>query len=104
MDLRGGAALVLAGLCTEGKTVVDQARIIDRGYETLESDLNMHWARISEGRNRLRRGKRIAALIIYAAGARSGALVFVDGTMLYVRFRKITVSMAATRWKPRRMW
>lgn len=39
-DLRGGAALVLAGLCAEGTTVVDQARIIDRGYETLESELN----------------------------------------------------------------
>ncbi len=39
MDLRGGAALVLAGLCAEGTTIVDQARIIDRGYETFESDL-----------------------------------------------------------------
>ncbi len=39
-DLRGGAALVLAGLCAEGTTVVDQMRIIDRGYETLESELN----------------------------------------------------------------
>jgi UDP-N-acetylglucosamine 1-carboxyvinyltransferase len=40
MDLRGGAALVLAGLCAEGRTVVEQARIIDRGYETLESELS----------------------------------------------------------------
>jgi UDP-N-acetylglucosamine 1-carboxyvinyltransferase len=39
MDLRGGAALVLAGLCAEGTTVVEQARIIDRGYETFESEL-----------------------------------------------------------------
>lgn len=39
-DLRGGAALVLAALCAEGTTVVEQARIIDRGYETLESELN----------------------------------------------------------------
>lgn len=39
MDLRGGAAMVLAGLCAEGTTVVEQARIIDRGYETLESEL-----------------------------------------------------------------
>ncbi len=38
-DLRGGAALVLAGLCAEGTTIIEQARIIDRGYETLESDL-----------------------------------------------------------------
>lgn len=41
MDLRGGAALVLAGLCAEGTTIVEQARIIDRGYETLESELNL---------------------------------------------------------------
>ncbi len=39
MDLRGGAALVLAGLCAEGTTIVDQAKIIDRGYETFESEL-----------------------------------------------------------------
>lgn len=39
MDLRGGAALVLAGLCAEGTTIVDQAKIIDRGYETFESGL-----------------------------------------------------------------
>ena len=39
MDLRGGAALVLAGLCAEGTTIVDQAQIIDRGYETFESEL-----------------------------------------------------------------
>lgn len=41
MDLRGGAALVLAGLGAEGTTTVDQARIIDRGYETFESELRM---------------------------------------------------------------
>ncbi len=46
MDLRGGAALVLAGLCAEGTTVVDQARIIDRGYETFESELGMLGANI----------------------------------------------------------
>ncbi len=39
MDLRGGAALVLAGLCAQGRTVVDQAKLIDRGYETFESEL-----------------------------------------------------------------
>ena len=41
MDLRGGAALVLAGLCADGTTVVEQAKIIDRGYETFESELNL---------------------------------------------------------------
>jgi UDP-N-acetylglucosamine 1-carboxyvinyltransferase len=39
MDLRGGAALVIAGLCAEGTTTVDQVKIIDRGYENFESVL-----------------------------------------------------------------
>ena len=32
-DLRGGAALVLAGLCADGETVVGDVYHIDRGYE-----------------------------------------------------------------------
>jgi UDP-N-acetylglucosamine 1-carboxyvinyltransferase len=32
-DLRGGAALVLAGLCADGETVVSGVEHIDRGYE-----------------------------------------------------------------------
>ncbi len=35
-DLRGGAALVLAGLRAEGQTIVENAFYIDRGYEQLE--------------------------------------------------------------------
>jgi UDP-N-acetylglucosamine 1-carboxyvinyltransferase len=38
-DLRGGAALVLAGLVAEGTTVVDGARHILRGYENFEEKL-----------------------------------------------------------------
>lgn len=38
-DLRGGAALVLAGLCAEGCTQVDCAEFIDRGYEAFEQRL-----------------------------------------------------------------
>lgn len=34
-DLRGGAALVLAGLAAEGRTVVNDIRHIDRGYENM---------------------------------------------------------------------
>ena len=34
-DLRGGAALVVAGLCAEGETVVSNAEHIYRGYENL---------------------------------------------------------------------
>ena len=34
-DLRGGASLVLAGMCAQGETVVDNIGHIDRGYEDL---------------------------------------------------------------------
>ena len=39
-DLRGGAALVLAGLVADGATVVDGARHILRGYEDFEEKLS----------------------------------------------------------------
>lgn len=39
-DLRGGAALVLAGLNGEGKTEVSRICHIDRGYEELEKQLS----------------------------------------------------------------
>lgn len=39
LDLRGGAALVIAGLMAEGETVVENAHYIERGYENLERDL-----------------------------------------------------------------
>ncbi len=38
-DLRGGAALVVAGLCASGTTVVENTKFIDRGYEDLENNL-----------------------------------------------------------------
>src|ERR687894_996704 len=38
-DLRGGAALVMAGLVAEGTTIVDGARHILRGYEGFEEKL-----------------------------------------------------------------
>ena len=38
-DLRGGAALVLAGLAAEGETVIEHAERIDRGYVALETAL-----------------------------------------------------------------
>lgn len=40
-DLRGGAALVVAGLCANGETVVNNTCFIDRGYEDLENNLCM---------------------------------------------------------------
>jgi UDP-N-acetylglucosamine 1-carboxyvinyltransferase len=38
-DLRAGAALVLAGLAAEGKTIVSRVYHLDRGYEMLEEKL-----------------------------------------------------------------
>lgn len=40
-DLRGGAALVTAGLAAEGETVVSGIRHIERGYENLELTLRL---------------------------------------------------------------
>ena len=39
-DLRGGAALVLAGLNAEGITTVEDIRHVERGYENLDKVLN----------------------------------------------------------------
>ena len=38
-DLRGGAALVIAGLVAQGQTVVSGVHHIDRGYERIEQAL-----------------------------------------------------------------
>jgi UDP-N-acetylglucosamine 1-carboxyvinyltransferase len=37
-DLRAGAALVLAGLAAEGKTIVSRIYHLDRGYDMLEKN------------------------------------------------------------------
>ncbi len=36
-DLRAGAALVIAGLAAQGKTIIDQIHHIDRGYDQIEN-------------------------------------------------------------------
>jgi len=46
-DLRAGAALVLAGLAAEGKTIIDGVHFIDRGYERIEEKLSALGAEIS---------------------------------------------------------
>ncbi|MFF2482888.1 UDP-N-acetylglucosamine 1-carboxyvinyltransferase [Paenibacillus sp. NPDC058071] len=46
-DLRAGAALVIAGLAAQGKTIVEQIHHIDRGYDRIESMLSRLGARIS---------------------------------------------------------
>jgi len=38
-DLRGGAALVLAGLAAHGETIVKGGTYIERGYEAIQNDL-----------------------------------------------------------------
>lgn len=48
-ELRGGAALVVAGLAAQGITVVSNKYFIDRGYEDICKDLRKLGARISIG-------------------------------------------------------
>ena len=38
-DLRGGAAMIIAGLCAEGETVICDDGHVKRGYEHLDSRL-----------------------------------------------------------------
>ena len=38
-DLRGGAALVIAALGAEGRSVIDNIHYIERGYESLDKML-----------------------------------------------------------------
>lgn len=45
-DLRGGAGLVLAGLMADGYTTIHNANHIDRGYASIESDLEKLGANI----------------------------------------------------------
>ncbi len=45
-DLRGGAALVLAALGAEGRTIIEDVRHIDRGYDAIERDLSLLGAKI----------------------------------------------------------
>ena len=45
-DLRGGAALVIAGVCAKGITKVNKVEHILRGYENLDYKLNSLGANI----------------------------------------------------------
>lgn len=45
-DIRAGMALVIAGLCANGKTIIGNAESIDRGYESIESSLSALGAEI----------------------------------------------------------
>jgi len=46
-DLRASAALVLAGIAAEGKTVISRIYHIDRGYDHIEKKLNAIGAKIT---------------------------------------------------------
>lgn len=45
-DIRAGMAMIVAGLCADGKTVIGNAESIDRGYENVEGNLSALGARI----------------------------------------------------------
>ena len=38
-DLRAGAALIIAGMAAEGKTIVRNAHFVERGYENIVEKL-----------------------------------------------------------------
>lgn len=46
LDIRGGAAVTLAGLAAEGRTTISDVRYIDRGYEGIHAKLASLGARI----------------------------------------------------------
>jgi UDP-N-acetylglucosamine 1-carboxyvinyltransferase len=50
-DIRGGAALILAGLAAEGMSEVKEINHVDRGYEKLEEKLSKLGARIERMRD-----------------------------------------------------
>ena len=45
-DLRAGATLIIAGLIAQGETIINQAEVVDRGYEKIEERLNSLGAEI----------------------------------------------------------
>ena len=46
-DIRAGMALIIAALCAKGTTVIEQAEMVDRGYERIEARLRALGADIS---------------------------------------------------------
>lgn len=46
LDLRSGITVLIAAMMAEGKSVLDKAEIVDRGYENIENKLNAIGARI----------------------------------------------------------
>jgi UDP-N-acetylglucosamine 1-carboxyvinyltransferase len=54
-DLRGGAALLCAGLVAEGKTVISGTEHMERGYENLAEKFNLLGAQIVSSSNDIER-------------------------------------------------
>ena len=50
-DLRGGAALVIAGLMAEGDTIVENSIFVERGYQDICKDLTQLGAEIRHCRD-----------------------------------------------------
>jgi UDP-N-acetylglucosamine 1-carboxyvinyltransferase len=48
LDIRSGAALVLAGLSAKGQTVIDNISQIERGYEKIDEKLRKLGAQIEK--------------------------------------------------------
>lgn len=46
LDLRAGATLIIAGLIAEGETIINEAEVVDRGYEDIKGRLQALGARI----------------------------------------------------------
>lgn len=46
-DIRAGMALIIAALCAKGTTVIEQAEMVDRGYERVDARLRALGAEIS---------------------------------------------------------
>jgi UDP-N-acetylglucosamine 1-carboxyvinyltransferase len=45
-DIRAGMALLIAALCAEGRSEIDNIEQIDRGYERIEAKLQSLGARV----------------------------------------------------------
>ena len=48
LDLRAGATMVIAGLVAEGETIINEAEVLDRGYENLDERLRALGADITK--------------------------------------------------------
>jgi UDP-N-acetylglucosamine 1-carboxyvinyltransferase len=55
-DIRAGMAILLAALCAQGESVIDNVRQIERGYERIDERLNALGAKITRVEDR--RGSR----------------------------------------------